>query len=312
MPLEAGAKLHSYTILGLLGIGGMGEVYRARDERLGRDVAVKILAPALAGEGKELERFEREARTLAALAHPNILNIFDVGEHDGTRYAVMELLEGETLRERMARGPLPWRTTVAIAMAVAKGLAATHARGIIHRDLKPENVFLLADGGVKVLDFGLARREPQPGVEPVEEKEGLIGTAVYMAPEQIMGQPADARTDIFALGALMHEMLSGTRPFGRVTVGETMGAILHAEPLPIESSARKVPLALHRLIQRCLDKEPDKRLQSALDVVFALSDVTAPPRATDSPVSWWWVRVAWFAAGAAVGAALAWLLAQFR
>jgi len=311
MPLEEGAKLGSYTVTGLLATGGMGEVYRARDERLGRDVAVKILAPALAGEEKELERFEREARTLAALAHPNILNIFDVGEHDGTRYAVMELLEGTTLRERMAHGPLPWRTTVAIALAVAKGLAATHARGITHRDLKPENVFLLADGGVKVLDFGLARREPRPGVKAVEEKETLIGTAVYMAPEQIMGQPADARTDIFALGALMHEMLSGNRPFGRVTVGETMGAILHAEPLPLEPSAGNVPVPLRRLIERCLDKDPDKRLQSALDVVFALSDMTASPRAAESPVAWW-VPAAWFAAGAVVGAAVTALLFLIR
>jgi len=224
MPLEAGARLGSYTVVGLVGTGGMGEVYRARDERLARDVAIKVLAPALAGEHKELARFEREARTLAALAHPNILNIFDVGEHDGTRYAVMELLQGETLRERLVRGALPWRTAVAIAMAVAKGLAATHAKGIIHRDIKPENVFLLADGGVKVLDFGLARQEPAPGAEPHHEPETLIGTVVYMAPEQIMGLPADARTDIFGLGVLLHEMLTCDRPFGRLTVGETMGA----------------------------------------------------------------------------------------
>ncbi len=310
-PLEAGVRLGSYTVVGLLGTGGMGEVYRARDERLRRDVAVKILAPALAVEPKELERFEREARTLAALAHPHILNIFDVGEHDGTPYAVMELLEGETLRERMKHGPLPWRTSVAIAMAVAKGLAATHARGIIHRDLKPENVFLLADGGVKVLDFGLARHEPRGGAEPVHEPETLIGTAVYMAPEQIMGQTADARTDIFALGALLYEMLTGHRPFERVTVGETMGAILNADPLPIESTAGRMPVALSHLIRRCLDKDPDQRLQSAFDVAFALSEVTPSPRTPELRTPWWG-RLVWFLAGAVAGAALTALVSALR
>jgi serine/threonine protein kinase len=311
MPLETGARLGSYTVVGLLGTGGMGEIYRARDERLARDVAVKILAPGLAGDTKEHERFEREARTLASLAHPNVLNIFDVGEHDGLRYAVMELLEGGTLRERLVRGALPWRTAVAIAMAVAKGLAAVHAKGIIHRDIKPENVFLLADGGVKVLDFGLAHRESAPGAEPQPEPETLIGTVVYMAPEQIMGIGADARTDIFALGALLHEMLTGDRPFGRVTVGETMGAILNAEPLPLEPRAGKAPAALARVIRRCLEKEPDQRLQSALDVAFALSEVTTSPRVA-SPQTNWWARVAWFLAGVAVGAAATALLVAFR
>ncbi len=308
VPLEPGARLGSYTVVGLLGTGGMGEVYRARDERLRRDVAVKILAPALAGEDKELARFEREAHTLAALAHPNILNIFDVGEHDGTRYAVMELLQGETLRERLRRGPLPWRTAVAIAIAVAKGLDATHAKGIIHRDLKPENVFMLADGGVKVLDFGLAHREPRPGVEPVHEPETLVGTMVYMAPEQIMGQTADARTDIFGVGVLLHEMLTCGRPFDRLTVGETMGAILSAEPHPLEPRGGKIPVALAHVVRRCLEKEPDQRLQSALDLAFALSEVTVAPPAA-APTSWW-ARALWFVAGAAVGAALTALLSH--
>ncbi len=310
MGLEPGVRLGAYTVTGLLGTGGMGEVYRARDERLRRDVAVKVLAPALAGDDKELARFEREAHTLAALAHPNILIIYDVGEHDGTHYAVMELLHGETLRERLRRGPLPWRTAVAIAIAVAKGLGATHAKGITHRDLKPENVFLLADGGVKVLDFGLAHREPQPGADPLQEPETLVGTMVYMAPEQIMGLQADARTDIFALGVLLHEMLTCGRPFDRLTVGETMGAILNAEPIPLEPRAGKAPVALAHVIRRCIEKEPDQRLQSALDLAFALSEVTVTPRAA-APTPWW-MRAAWFAAGAVVGAALAALVVALR
>ncbi len=307
MALEVGARLGGYTVMGLLGSGGMGEVYRARDERLGRDVAVKVIAPALASETKELLRFEREARALAALSHPNILGIFDFGEQDGVHFAVMELLGGTTLRERLNGGPLPWRTAVAIASGVAMGAAAAHARGIVHRDLKPENIFLLADGGVKVLDFGLARHDPAPGGPPLPEEETLIGTAVYMAPEQILRKPADARTDVFALGVVLFEMLAGNGPFARSGVGDTIGAILTEDPPTIAPPGGTVPTALERIVLRCLAKDPDQRLQSAYDLVFALGEVTAlPPGAARA--SAWPVRVAIFLAGALVGAGAAALL----
>ena len=243
MPLEPGTRLGAYHVEGLLATGGMGEVYRGHDERLGRDVAIKIVAEGLASEDKELERFQREARTLASLSHPNVLSIFDFGEHNGVWYAVTELLRGENLRQRMAKQALPWRTATAIAVAVARGLAAAHAAGIVHRDLKPENVFLLADGGVKVLDFGLAHREQPPGdgKAPVPPEETLVGTALYMAPEQICGEPPDPRTDIFGLGVLLYEMLTGDRPFGRGTVGETMSAIMYADAPPMSAFGANVP-----------------------------------------------------------------------
>ena len=303
MPLEPGARLGAYRVEGLLAIGGMGEVYRGRDERLGRDVAIKIVAEGLASEDKELLRFEREARTLASLSHPNILSIFDFGEHDGIRYAVMELLRGETLRERMAKRSLPWRTATVIAVAVARGLAAAHAAGIVHRDLKPENVFLLADGGVKVLDFGLAHRDPPPGEgKPPAAEETLVGTALYMSPEQICGEPADARTDIFGLGVVLYEMLTGTRPFERLTVGETMSATLHADAPPMNAFGANVPAALERVVRRCLEKDRGERVQAAYDLAFELSEILSTPPPQGPAVVSWWVRIAWFVAGALVGA----------
>ncbi|MDD5563919.1 MAG: serine/threonine-protein kinase [Thermoanaerobaculaceae bacterium] len=304
MALETGARLGGYSVTGLLGTGGMGEVYRARDERLGRDVAIKVIAQALASETKELLRFEREARALAALSHPNILGIFDFGEHDGVHFAVMELLDGSTLRERLNGGALPWRTAVAIASAAARGVAAAHARGIVHRDLKPENIFLLADGGVKVLDFGLARRDPAPGAPVQPEEETLIGTAVYMAPEQILRKPADARTDVFALGVVLFEMLAGRGPFTRSTVGETIGAVLTEDPPALTPTGGAAPPALERIVRRCLAKDPEERLQSAYDLVFALGELTALPPGP-ARTSAWPLRVAIFLAGALVGAGAA-------
>jgi len=314
VPLEPGAWLGAYHVEGLLATGGMGEVYRGHDERLGRDVAIKIVAEGLASEDKELARFQREARTLASLSHPNILSIFDFGEHDGVCYAVTELLRGENLRERMAKRALPWRTATAVAVAVARGLAAAHAAGIVHRDLKPENVFLLADGGVKVLDFGLAHRDQPPGEgnPPSAREETLVGTAVYMSPEQICGEQADARTDVFGLGVLLYEMLTGARPFGRLTVGETMSAILHADAPPMEAFGANVPPALEQVVRRCLEKERDRRVQAAYDLAFELSEIlSAPPTQSPAAVSWR-VRIAWFVAGALVGAAVALLVAALR
>ncbi len=309
MPLERGTRLGAYRITGLLAKGGMGEVYTARDERLGRDVAVKVVARGLAEDAKEHARFDREARTLASLSHPNVLNIFDFGEEGGFRYAVTELLTGQNLRERMAGRALPWRTAVAIAIGAAKGLAAAHAGGIVHRDLKPENIFLLADGGVKVLDFGLARAVSGPAHH--FEDENLVGTAAYMAPEQIVDQPTDARTDIFALGVVLHEMLTGDKPFGRATVSMTMDAILSEEPPPIPTGANAVPPAAVRVVRRCLEKDPARRFQTAYDVAFVLSDViavVAPP----PPANPWPSRAAWFLAGLLVGSAVTALLVLLR
>jgi len=311
VPLEPGAQLGAYRVEGLLATGGMGEVYRGHDERLGRDVAIKIVAEGLASEDKELERFEREARTLASLSHPNILNIFDFGEHDGVCYAVMELLRGENLRERMAKRALPWRTATAVAVAVARGLAAAHAAGIVHRDLKPENVFLLADGGVKVLDFGLAQRDPPPGEgKPPAAEETLVGTAPYMSPEQICGEPTDPRTDIFGLGVLLYEMLTGTRPFGRLTVGETMSAILHADAPPMKAFGANVPPALERVVRRCLEKDRGERVQAAYDLAFELSEILSSPPTQGPAVVSWRVRITWLLAGALVGAAVIFLLSS--
>ena len=309
--LESGTRLGGYTVVGLLGSGAMGEVYRARDERLGRDVAIKVIARALASNDKELARFAREARSLAALSHPNILGIFDFGEQDGVNFAVMELLEGTSLRERLRGGPLPWRTAGAIASAAAMGAAAAHVRGIVHRDLKPENIFLLADGGVKVLDFGLARRDEAPNA-PTPEEETLIGTVVYMAPEQILRRPADARTDIFALGVVLFEMLAGNGPFARSTVGETIGAILTEDPPALVPRGGAAPPALERIVRRCLAKDPELRFQSAYDLVFALGEVAAPHPAARPARSQWAVRAAILLAGALVGAAVTALLLLWR
>ena len=313
MPLEPGARLGAYYVEGLLATGGMGEVYRGHDERLGRDVAIKIVAEGLASEDKELARFQHEARTLASMSHPNILSIFDFGEHDGVWYAVTELLRGENLRERMGKRALPWRTATAIAVAVARGLATVHAAGIVHRDLKPENVFLLADGGVKVLDFGLAHRDQPPGEgkAPAAQEETLVGTALYMAPEQICGEPPDPRTDLFGLGVLLYEMLTGTRPFNRLTVGETMSAIMYADAPPMKAFGANVPPALERVVRRCLEKERDKRVQAAYDLAFELSEIVASP-STQAPVAVpWRLRILWLLAGALVGAAVTLLLLAF-
>jgi eukaryotic-like serine/threonine-protein kinase len=305
MTFAVGTRLGAYSITDLLGVGGMGEIYRARDERLGRDVALKIVADHLRHDDDELLRFEREAHTLAVLSHPNILGIYDFGEAQGVRFAVTELLVGETLDERLRRGPLPWRTAAAIASAIAQGLAAAHARGIVHRDIKPANVFLLADGGVKILDFGLARLtlgDSDVGVRV--PKEGVfVGTKVYMSPEQVSGEPADARSDIFCLGCVLYEMLIGRAPFSRLGVAATMAAILHEEPPPLATRGKAIPPALAALVAGCLAKEPKQRFQAALDLAFGLNAIISTSRTLALSASWP-VRVLLFAAGVLTGIGL--------
>jgi eukaryotic-like serine/threonine-protein kinase len=277
MRLALGTRLGPYEIAGVLGAGGMGEVYRARDTNLNREVAIKVLPERLATDSEALGWFEREARAVAALSHPNILAIHDFGRSESTVYAVMELLHGETLRERVRHGAVPPRKAVEYGVQIAAALAAAHARGIVHRDLKPENVFLTSEGGVKLLDFGLAaeRRAPALGVDeetaptlPHDFASGmLIGTAGYMSPEQVRGTDADQRADIFAFGCVLHEMLTGHRAFQRETAAETMTAVLRDDPPAMPD---EMPAALQQIVLHCLEKNPEERFQSARDLGFAL------------------------------------------
>jgi serine/threonine-protein kinase len=257
----------------------MGEVYRARDSRLGREVAVKVLPEQLADNSEALARFESESKAVAALSHPNILVLFDVGEHEGIRYAVTELLAGETLRDRLSRSPLSWRKTIELGVALAEGLAAAHGKEIIHRDIKPANIFLTADGQVKILDFGLARwRETRSAedetVTLAETKVGAVmGTVGYMSPEQVRGEKAGAPSDIFALGCVLYEAVTGRRAFPGKSAGDTMAAILKEDPAAIADSGKQAPAELERVIDRCLAKNPAQRFHSAHDLAFALRSI---------------------------------------
>jgi serine/threonine protein kinase/tetratricopeptide (TPR) repeat protein len=315
MALSSGDRLGRYEVLGPLGAGGMGEVYRARDTELEREVAVKVLPTSVANDPDRLARFQREARAVAALSHPNILEIFDVGMHNGLQYAVIELLEGQTLRERLPRKGIPWQKVVEIGASIAEGLAAAHGKGIVHRDLKPENIFVTSDGRVKVLDFGLARIETEISQEaetatltPAGTVTGTImGTPGYMAPEQVRGKVADHRSDIFALGCVLYEMVVGRRAFGGDTTPDTMAAILKEEPPRPSATGTALPIDLERTIHRCLEKSPEARFQSAADLAYNLKSTatgSAVPMATPTgevrPVTrrWWPVAVA-------VGAVLA-------
>ena len=277
MPLTAGTKLGPYEIVSPLGAGGMGEVYRARDSRLGRDVAVKILPESFARDTDRLHRFEQEARAVAALNHPNILAVFDIGQDNGLPFLVSELLEGESLRAVLDRGPLPQRKTIEYGVQIAHGLAAAHEKGIIHRDLKPENVFITKDGRIKILDFGLAKLAQATGgdeatLTSAHTAAGVVmGTASYMAPEQVRGEAVDPRTDIFAFGAVLYEMLSGARAFRRDTAAETMTAVLKDDPRELSDPGHVVSPTLERIVRRCLEKNPEQRFQSARDLSFALS-----------------------------------------
>jgi serine/threonine protein kinase len=276
--ITPGTKLGDYEVKSLLGSGGMGEVYRARDSRLGRDVAIKVLPSFLSADSDRLRRFEQEARAAAALNHPNILAVHQMGTYRGAPYLVSELLEGETLREQLNRGRLSIRKAIDYGVQIARGLAAAHEKGIVHRDLKPENLLVTKDGRVKILDFGLAKlTQSQPGSDDNAvtltkgtEAGTVMGTVGYMSPEQVRGQTADHRADIFAFGAILYEMLAGKRAFQKSTSAETMTAILNQDPPGISQVTTNIPPGLQRVVHRCLEKNPEQRFQSASDLAFAL------------------------------------------
>ena len=275
MKLAPGARLGPYEIVSPLGAGGMGEVYRARDTRLGRDVAIKVLPTRFAADTESLRRFELEARAAAALEHPSVVAVYDVGVEAGSPYLVTELLSGGTLRERLQRGRPPLAETLVILRALLDALGEAHARGIVHRDLKPENVFLTRDGRVKLLDFGIAKLIPPAGqaadgTGAVTETRQALGTAGYMAPEQVRGEPADHRADLFAIGAMLYEMLTGERAFHGDGTVDTLHAMLHREPPPVSSKTPGLPQALDAIVERCLAKQPPQRFQSAKDLAFAI------------------------------------------
>jgi serine/threonine protein kinase len=283
MPLQPDALLGPYRIAGVLGEGGMGVVYRAKDTRLGRDVAIKVLTHVAIDDSERLQRFEQEARATGMLNHPNLLTIYDVGHDAGAPFIVSELLEGETLRDRLNRGPLPPRRAIDAALQVAQGLAAAHEKGVIHRDLKPENIFLGRDGRAKILDFGIAKLSAPSGegaFQSAATEPGMVlGTVGYMSPEQVRGELVDTRSDIFSFGAILYEMLSGTRAFKRDSSIETLSAILKEDPADLTEKLPNVPPALERLVRRCLDKDRDHRFQSARDLAFnleTLSTVSSP------------------------------------
>ncbi len=280
MTLSQGTRLGPYEVVALLGAGGMGEVYRARDSRLGREVAIKVVLPGIARVPERLRRFEQEARAAGALNHPNILAIYDFGTHEGAPYMVSELLEGQTLRARLVESRLALRKVMDYALQVAAGLAAAHQKGIVHRDLKPENIFLTTDGRAKILDFGLAKLiEPDSGgpydvdaptVSLMSEPGAVMGTVGYMSPEQVQGLPADHRCDVFSFGVILYEMLVGQRAFRRSTAVETMHAILKEEPQGLTELDPNCPADLDRLVRHCLEKSPEERFQSVRDLRFEL------------------------------------------
>ena len=300
----AGTRLGPYEVIAPLGRGGMGEVYRARDTRLQRQVAIKILPSDACSDPRFRERFEREARAVAALSHPNVVAIYDVGTDGETPYAAIELLEGETLTSRIAGAVLPLKTVLDFAVQIARGLAAAHDRGIVHRDLKPDNIFVTREGQIKILDFGLAT-DPVPVAADGEtrlaqtEPGMVLGTVGYMSPEQARGERADARSDVFSFGCVLYEMVSARRAFAGTNRIDTLHAILHLEPPDLAASGHAVPAPLDRVIRRCLDKAGDRRFQSARDLVFALEDVSAEhtaPAAQSVPAArrhrWRWAVAA--------------------
>ena len=285
MPLPAGTRLGRYEVRTYLGAGGMGEVYRARDPKLNRDVAIKVLPTSCSSDPERLRRFEQEAQAAGALNHPNIMTIYDVDIHNGSPYVVSELLEGETLGEQMGGTALTRRKALDYALQLAHGLAAAHGRGIVHRDLKPANIFVTREGRVKILDFGLAKLIESTEVrelgtdlptKPLNTKPGtIVGTTGYMSPEQVRGQRVDHRSDIFAFGAVLYEMLSGRRAFKGETAVETLNAILKEDPSDLCTVNAEIDLALERIVRHCLEKSPDERFQSARDLAFALESLSS-------------------------------------
>jgi eukaryotic-like serine/threonine-protein kinase len=319
-----GTQLGPYKIVGPLGAGGMGEVYRAQDDRLGRDVALKVLPEQFAGDPDRVVRFEREARAVASLSHPNILCLHDFGTEHGLAFAVTELLEGQTLRKRLANGGLPWRKAVELAIAIADGVAFAHSKGVVHRDLKPENVFVTADERIKILDFGLAKilNEELP-TETAETQASnltktgtILGTAPYMSPEQLRGEEVDSRSDIFSFGCILYEMLAGKRPFTGRTYADMAGAILHSDPPDLAEAGVKAPRSLELLIRRCLEKNPEARFQSARDLAFALRGIasgtpetpvmapTTPAPPAQPRANWWLAAGCVIVAGAVLAGAI--------
>jgi Tol biopolymer transport system component len=324
MSLSPGARLGPYEVIEPIGEGGMGEVYRARDTRLGRNVAIKILPSSFSDDPDRLRRFEQEARAAGSLNHPNILVVHDVGDHDRAPYLVSELLEGTTLREQLGTTPLPGRRVIDYAIQIANGLAAAHERGIVHRDLKPENLFVTRDGRVKILDFGIAKLVEHVGTDEsdaptrhAQTDPGLvIGTAGYMSPEQVRGQRVDSRSDLFSFGAVLYEMLAGKRAFKRDSSVETLNAILTDEPPDLRTASGTAP-ALERVVRHCLEKSPEQRFQSARDVAFALEGVTGHSGQTavisgSSRTRALRTRVAWAIAALAVLIAVALAMVSLR
>src|SRR5499433_2723952 len=328
----AGAtRLGPYEIIAPIGAGGMGEVYRARDTRLGRDVAIKVLPASFSDDAERLHRFQQEACAAGALNHPNILSIYDTGAHDGSPYVVSELLEGQTLRQRMSGTTLPQRKAIDYALQMAHGLAAAHEKGIVHRDLKPENLFVTSDGRLKILDFGLAKltgagngdvSQTSIPTRRVDTDPGkVMGTVGYMAPEQVKGRPVDHRSDIFSFGAILYEMLSGRRAFHGGSAAETMSAILKEEPPDLSETNHNVAPALERVVHHCLEKNPEERCHSARDLAFALETLSGKTSLSDQTVTVpsWAPRliksrelIAWIVAGIAVLAVIALATRYFR
>jgi serine/threonine protein kinase/sugar lactone lactonase YvrE len=294
MKFTEGAKLGRYEIRSLIGVGGMGEVYRASDPKIGRDVAIKVLPAVFAADKERVARFEQEAQAAGALNHPNILAIHDVDTQDNVLYVVSELLEGEELRQRLDEGPVPLRKVTEYAQQIVSGLSAAHEKGIVHRDLKPENLFITKDDRVKILDFGLAKlRAPKPAADSSEDETRkaitnpgvVMGTVGYMSPEQVRGHATDHRSDIFSFGVIVHEMITGRRAFRRETMAETMSAILKEEPEELSESNPNISPSLVRIVHRCLEKKPERRFQTASDLGFALESLSAPTSSSGSSLT---------------------------